>query len=150
MSITAYKLCNQDHQSCSKSKSSWTHRCGVSFMDIHSLGAYLPHVAGLGVAICSYNNNTGDTETCRSDQTISGDPTQVQKTRKLVYCKRKWYATESTCKCKTTMACNVKLALKSSYWNEISNTDVLIRCAEKPSQHTQWKALQSLQFGSET
>ena len=55
MSITAHKLCNQNHHTCSKSKSSWTLRCGASFMDIHSLGAYLPHMAGLGVAICSYN-----------------------------------------------------------------------------------------------
>ena len=29
------------------------------------------HMAGLGVAICNYNNYARDTDVCRSDQAIS-------------------------------------------------------------------------------
>ena len=74
MSITAHKLCHQDHQTCTKSKSSWSTRCGISCMDI-----YIYHTHSENNMICIIHTwqvkeelqHAGNTDACSSDQTFS-------------------------------------------------------------------------------
>jgi len=75
MSITPWELCHQDCQTFTKSNSSWPTRCGISCMDIPCTPTQrinmIPSIHRRSRISHMYLQYAGDTDVCRSNQTIS-------------------------------------------------------------------------------